>query len=163
MISERFPDLEGGACTELPPEVAAKYFDIDAGKQRFEAQTAKAVCGHCAIQALCLEAAVNRTAPERGIVGGMTATQIKTIRAWRSYDCGSRKTQPDHARPALPQAQPSRAEELVAEIRHREKLSFGERVYGIFLDVKQGKYKTLNEAIGDIALIHSQIIEDMQS
>ncbi len=160
---ENYPNLEGGACTELPVQVVDKYFDIDASKQRWEARTAKAICGRCAIQAVCLDAAINRTAPLRGIVGGVSANQIKTLREWRSYDNGTRENKPDHARPALPQAQPSPAEDLVAEIRRQEELSFEERVYGIFLDVKSGKYKTLNAAIGDIALIHSQVIQDINA
>jgi hypothetical protein len=163
MISERYPDLTGGACTELAPGISEKYFDANASTQPFLTKTAKAICARCVIQPQCLEAALKRTYPDRGVVGGMTASSIRAAKEWDAYDKGLRENPPKNSRPEMPNYyQPSPASELAAELRATADLSFEERVYGIFLDVKSGKYKTLNQAIGDIALIHSQVIEDMQ-
>ncbi|MGO4470378.1 hypothetical protein AB4Y95_00375 [Arthrobacter sp. M-10] len=60
---------------------------------------------------------------------------------------------------SLVQRDQSPAGEFAAEIREKQALSFQEQVYGVFLDVKQGKYVNLNLAIADIALIHSQAME----
>lgn len=163
MRSERYPDLEGGACTELAPGIAAKYFEANASTERFLTNTAKAICGHCAIQTMCLEAALKRTYPDRGVVGGLTASEIRAVKEWDAYDKGLRANPPKRSRPQLVSYEPSPASEHAAELRATAELSFEERVYAIFLDVKSGKYKTLNQAIGDIAILHSQVVEDLQS
>ncbi|MBT8161444.1 MULTISPECIES: WhiB family transcriptional regulator [Arthrobacter] len=163
MSSERYPDLEGGACTDLAPGIASKYFDADGHKQPFLTKTAKAICARCVIQPACLEAALNRTYPERGVVGGLSANEIRAVKEWDAYDKGLRDNPPKRSRPMVPHYEPSPASEFAAEFRSKADLSFEERVYGVFLDVKQGKYQTLNQAIGDIALIHSQVIEGAQS
>ncbi|MDQ0825373.1 hypothetical protein QFZ60_001546 [Arthrobacter sp. B2I5] len=164
MSLDKYPNLEGGACTDLAPGVADKYFDSNASKDPFLAKTAKAICARCVIQPQCLEAALQRTYPDRGVVGGMTASAIRRAKEWDAWDKGLRTNPPQGSRPDVPNFyQQAPAVEDAEAYRERTALSFEEQVYGIFLDVKQGKYKTLNQAIGDIALIHSQVIEDMQS
>jgi hypothetical protein len=163
MSVDKYPSLEGGACTTLAPGIAEKYFSADAHRQPFLAKTALAICSHCPIQPQCLEAAMKRTYPQRGVVGGMTAYAIRMAKEWDAYDKGARDTRPRKPRPEIPNYyQPSPATEVAENYREQTALSFEERVYGIFLDVKQGKYQRLNQAIADIALIHSQIIADMQ-
>ncbi|MBO1267074.1 WhiB family transcriptional regulator [Arthrobacter cavernae] len=160
MSAERFPSLEGGACTDLAPGVAEKYFNANAHREPFLAKTAKAICARCVIQPQCLEAAMKRTYPDRGVIGGMTASSIRAAKEWDAYDKGLRSNPPKHSRPEMPNYyEPSPASEHAAELRAIADLSFEERVYGIFLDVKKGKYQTLNQAIGEIALIHSQAME----
>ncbi|WP_437770657.1 WhiB family transcriptional regulator [Arthrobacter sp. KNU40] len=162
MSLERLPDLTGGACTDLAPGVAEKYFGANAHLEPFLAKTAKAICARCVVQPQCLEAALKRTYPDRGVVGGMTASSIRAAKEWDAYDKGTRPTPPKYSRPEMPNYyQPSPASEVAEEYREKRSLSFGEQVYGIFLDVKQGKYQTLNQAIGEIALIHSQILGDV--
>ncbi|MEW1951077.1 WhiB family transcriptional regulator [Pseudarthrobacter sp902506025] len=162
-MNEKFPSLEGGACTTLAPGVAERYFEANGNTEPFRIKTAKAICARCVIQPQCLEAAMKRTYPQRGVVGGMTANSIRAAKEWDAWDKGLRKNEPKYSRPEMPNYyQPSPASELAAEVRAITDLSFEERVYGIFLDVKQGKYPTLNQAIGEIALIHGQIIEDLR-
>jgi hypothetical protein len=161
MMRETYPDLKGAACVDLPPLVRAKYFDADAGKERFRAQTAKAICGKCAVRAVCLEAALKDEIPAYGVVGGLTASELRTLRAWEEYDHGVIDKEPARSRP-LPPAIETPAMQNTAEYRRTRDLSFEERVYGVFLDVKQGKYETLNAAIGKIALIHEYVLRDMQ-
>lgn len=161
MSLDKYPNLEGGACTELAPGIAAKYFEANAHLEPFLAKTAKAICARCVIQPQCLEAAMKRTYPERGVVGGLNAAEIRAAKEWDAHDKGLRPNPPKRKRPMLVDYQPSPASEDAAEYREKRSLSFGEQVYAIFLDVKQGKYQTLNQAIGEIALIHSQILEDM--
>ncbi|BAS17582.1 hypothetical protein AHiyo8_58850 [Arthrobacter sp. Hiyo8] len=144
---------------DLAPSVVSKYFDSDGHKQPFLSKTAKAICARCVIQPACLEAALNRTYPERGVVGGLTANEIRAVKEWEAYDKGLRETPPKRSRVTLVQPTPSPASEFAAEIREKQALSFEEQVYGVFLDVRRGKYQNLNLAIADIALIHSQAME----
>lgn len=51
-------DEQGAACADLPYQVVDKYFEAHAFEQRFEHLTAKAICGHCAVQAACLAEAI---------------------------------------------------------------------------------------------------------
>ncbi|MDI3211793.1 WhiB family transcriptional regulator [Arthrobacter sp. AL12] len=164
MTSERYPDLTGGACTELAPGIAEKYFEANAHTESFLAKTAKAICARCVIQPQCLEAALKRSYPERGVVGGMSASSIRAAKEWDAYDKGLRGNPPKQSRPEMPNYyQSSPASEFATELRRQEELTFEERVYGVFLDVKSGKYEKLNQAIAEIALIHSQIVENMTS
>ncbi|KUM38982.1 WhiB family transcriptional regulator [Arthrobacter sp. EpRS71] len=162
MSLDKYPDLTGGACTELAPGIAEKYFEANAHTDPFLAKTAKAICARCVIQPQCLESALSRTYPDRGVVGGMTASAIRIAKEWDAYDKGLRPNPPKLNRPEIPDFyQSSPAAEDAAEYREIQELSFEERVYSVFLDVKQGKYRTLNLAIADIALLHSQIVEGM--
>jgi hypothetical protein len=63
--------LEGGACLDLPLVVVDKYF---MATERFQQFTAKAICGHCAVQLACLTAAIEEPGTPMGIRGGEAAT-----------------------------------------------------------------------------------------
>lgn len=160
-MSERPSRLEGGACNDLAPGIAAKYFDINTSKQPFEARTAKAICGRCAIQAVCLEAAINKKPSDLyGVIAGHTANEIVTIRRWREYDLGITDQEPPMTRPVTVEFQPSEARQAGLEYRRNADLSFEERVRGVFLDLRAGKYNEtggISQAIGAIAFIREQM------
>jgi Transcription factor WhiB len=75
-----------GACLDLAPVVVDKYFMANANTERFQAATAKAICGRCAIQAACLLDAVKVPWPSGGIRGGETASSIQDLH--RRYEAG---------------------------------------------------------------------------
>ncbi len=72
--------LEGGACQELAPEVADKYFQSNGATERFQYMTAKSICGGCAVRAACLEDAIVAP-PGHGIRGGERAEAIWQLHA----------------------------------------------------------------------------------
>ncbi|RAN77983.1 hypothetical protein B5P43_18300 [Bacillus sp. SRB_336] len=160
-MNERFPDIEGAACADLPPFVVAKYFNINTHTQVWEKKTAKAICGNCAVQALCLEAAVAQPQNQiQGITAGLTAGEIKAVRKWRDYDLGRTDTPPDRPRPAIARADLSDADRANIDYRRTAKLTFEERVRGVFIDLRNGKYNEtggVSQAIGAIAFIREQM------
>ena len=154
-MSERLTFQQGGACTELAPQVVDKYFEANSRTQPFEARTAKAICGTCPIQEECLDAAINGPISRRGIVGGLSAHAIRRIRDWEAYEAGLRDM-PKEPKPELFRADWSPAKETAEIVRAEQALSFEERVHGVFVEIRQGKFETLNQAIAKIALIHSE-------
>ena len=98
--------LEGANCADLPGFVVDKYFDCNAAREKFRAQTAKAICSRCVVLEECREEALAMyQAPERGVIGGVTANELHRARSWRSYELGLRPTAPRRARPSwLPRA-----------------------------------------------------------
>jgi len=73
MMSERQPS---GACHDLLPEVADKYFQASRVGERFQYDTARAMCmGHCAFQLECLTQAIQKPQPA-GIRGGESPEAI---------------------------------------------------------------------------------------
>lgn len=155
---------EGGVCSTLAPGIAAKYFTANLVTQQFEVRTAKAICARCPVRRECLERVVRGPDLQEGdyilrygVVGGMTTAQIARIQAWEAYDNGRSPVLPKNKRvqewgrlnkpPVLaPRDKPSKV--TVAD------LSFEERVYAIFRDIKGQKYRNLNDAITDIARLH---------
>lgn len=92
--------LEGANCADLPGFVIDKYFDADAGRDRLRANVAKAICSHCVVLKECRELALNMPAlPKRGIIGGVTASQLKRARKWRLYELGIVERVPNVERP----------------------------------------------------------------
>ena len=160
-MSERYPNIEGGACADLAPGVAAKYFDINTQKQVFERQTAIAICGHCVVRAACLEASLVKPDAElHGVTAGLTPVEIRTLKQWRSYDLGTTDEIPSRPRPALVQVEQSHAASAAVEYRRTTTLTFDERVRGVFLDLRSGKYNEtggISQAIGAIAFIREQM------
>lgn len=72
--------LRGGACMELPLAVVDKYFAADRNTDYFAFLTAKAICGHCAVQAACLIDAIQLPATDGDLIrGGESATAIEQL------------------------------------------------------------------------------------
>jgi hypothetical protein len=72
-------ELQGGACQDLPPASVDKYFLGDA-RLAFPRMIGKAICGGCAVQAECLEAAIVQP-PGHGIRGGQTSAELWDLHA----------------------------------------------------------------------------------
>lgn len=160
-MSDRTPRLEGGACAGLAPGIAEKYFDINTQTQVWERQTAKAICGNCAIRALCLDAALVKPDAElHGVIAGQTAADIRLLKQWRDYDQGSREEIPRRPRPVVAELHHSDADKTGVDYHHTAQLTFEERVQGVFLDLRAGKYNKnggISRAIGAIAFIRDQM------
>lgn len=98
---------ETGNCYDLPPHIYDKYFDADATRDVFLTKTAKAICSHCVILEDCREAALATATPQRGVVGGVSANEIRRAKAWRRYEVGDTEAVPRERRPEwlqLPEA-----------------------------------------------------------
>ncbi len=172
---EYLPPYPGGVCETLPAPVYIKYFQAGSD-QPPERRAAKAMCAQCPVRELCLEQIINSGPVKRrggfiriGIVGGMTMNQIYRIQMWEAYDRGLRPTQPPEPRVDSYKS-PTTMTRAASSLRLRRPpgyttprpepkvtvtdLSFEERVYLIFREVKEGKYKTLNDAVRDIAAMH---------
>lgn len=153
---------EGGACGELAPGVAAKYFTSD---DAFKQRTAKAICGHCPIQQRCLELAI-KSGPVRdgtvilryGVLGGMTTAEIGRIQEWEAFDRWETDTPPTVPRVQRYVAPRPKRHELSTRPDKPVPASFEEQVYVIFKDAKEGKYPNLNAAIADIARLHEAVL-----
>lgn len=154
--------MPGGACSDIHPNVVAKYFTANVEKERFEAKTAVAICSRCPVQQECLERVV-KGPPMRqrgevlryGIIGGMTATQIARIQDWEAYDRGETDTPPKQSRVKRYVSKvPKRLPVTDGSAARIADLTFEERVFLIFRDVKDGKYQKLNDAVRDIAALH---------
>jgi hypothetical protein len=63
-----------------------KYFMANANTERFQAATAKAICGRCAIRAACLTDAITVPWPSGGIRGGESASAIQDLH--QRYEAG---------------------------------------------------------------------------
>jgi hypothetical protein len=72
--------LAAGACVDLPIEIADKYFMANAVTERFQFMTAKAICGRCAVQAVCLAEAMEQPPVEAGVRGGESVRGILKLR-----------------------------------------------------------------------------------
>jgi hypothetical protein len=73
-------------CLDLPPAVADKYFMANANTERFQVETAKAICGRCAVQATCLADAIKLPWPSGGTRGGETGNAIWDLH--QRYEAG---------------------------------------------------------------------------
>lgn len=91
--------LEGANCADLPGFVIDKYFNCHAANEPLKRQVALAICGRCAVREACRDQAMNGPSPQRGVVGGLVANQIRIARAWRSFEIGARDTAPNDPRP----------------------------------------------------------------
>lgn len=73
-------DLSQGACTDLHPAVADKYFTANRNTDLFSFLTAKAICGHCVVQAECIVDAITHESPV-GVRGGESTISLERMRA----------------------------------------------------------------------------------
>lgn len=71
--------LANGACVDLPIEVVDKYFMADPQVARFQFLTAKAICGRCVVQSLCLIEAIEQAPSGTGVRGGESARAITEL------------------------------------------------------------------------------------
>src|SRR6185437_10823096 len=123
--------------------------------------TAVAICGGCAVRAVCMEAALQKPENElHGIMAGLTPQEIRMAKRWESYDLGVIDEMPTKPRPLFETPTYSDASQAVAEYRRNADLTFEERVLGVFLDLRNGKYNEaggIAQAIGAIAFIRDQM------
>lgn len=149
----------GGACTTLAPGIAAKYFD-KAEPYSFEAQTAIAICRRCPIADMCPYV---RLEPVRTDKAGR---KIRIIQEWDRYNRGTRKDKPSplhqRRRPRRYKEPESLADRAAREYHRKADMSFEERVYIVFKDAKAGRYKSLNDAIKAIVILHQQALEEVK-
>jgi hypothetical protein len=153
--------MERGVCATLPPEVARKFFDANAARERFEFKTAQAICSRCPVMDDCLRVGLTLSFNDApGIMAGLSRTGLYRLRRWRAYDAGQ-GIRPRFPRPADPlRAEPSPAEAQAQETRRVTDLSFEERVWIVFREVREGKYKRLNDAISEIGRLHRQEMQE---
>lgn len=107
--------LEGANCADLPPFVVEKYFHCNSAHEPLKRMVALAICGNCVVLEACRNQALNApAAPERGVIAGMPAAQMKYARAWRRYEQGQTDQPPRWARPGwLPMTDATEAVERV--------------------------------------------------
>jgi hypothetical protein len=92
--------LEGANCAGLPAFVIDKYFDCDAGREPLKAMVAMAICHRCLVIEECRTLALNQPDLQpRGVIGGVTAHEIRRARAWRQYEQGVTDQVPPVSRP----------------------------------------------------------------
>jgi hypothetical protein len=72
--------LAQGACADLLPEVVDKYLFSNANTEAFQAMTAKAICGNCAVHAMCLVDAIMAPEQPRGVRGGESDHSVQALR-----------------------------------------------------------------------------------
>jgi hypothetical protein len=80
MTYETKRSLDDGACIDLDYRIIDKYFSADGLKEPFEHRTAKAICGHCVVQAACLAEAISMPTPT-GVRGGESTQSLEDLRA----------------------------------------------------------------------------------
>src|SRR4051812_47926570 len=71
--------LSAGACMRLPTVAIDRYFLANGNTDRFEPETAKAICARCPVKALCLTQAIAQVPPAGGVVAGQSADAIKQL------------------------------------------------------------------------------------
>ena len=91
--------LEGANCAGLPAFVIDKYFDCDGGREPFRRQVALQICARCLVREACREDALNGPRRERGVIGGLTAPELRNAKQWRAYEVGARSAVPRGERP----------------------------------------------------------------
>ena len=92
--------LEGANCAGLPGFVIDKYFNCHVAHEPLQAMAAKAICARCVVQLECRDQALNMAGlQERGVIGGVTAIEIRRARRWRAYESGLTDQTPPYPRP----------------------------------------------------------------
>lgn len=115
MTRRKGDGLEAAECLTLNPAVRANFYDIDTSKDPIRAKAAKNICSRCVVAPECLQDALNGPKFERGIMAGLSASEIKTGRQWLAFELGIRATLPLRERPLwLPR---SEASEMVESLR----------------------------------------------
>lgn len=161
-ITDIFSVKSKGLCSNLPPEVHDKYFTSGGKANNFNSKTAKAICAKCPVREACLAAIVAATGPIRGIVAGHTANEITALRSGRRHEYKYRQYPTRQYRTwgkapeVLDMPEPSPAEIREIAVTRLSQLTFEERVYLVFRDLKEGRYASMNEAIKEIARIQER-------
>lgn len=161
-MSPHKQDLEGAACADLPPQAIERYFHANFATQQQLAEVAVRICANCPVIQQCFDQALNGSFNPDGITAGMSAYRIRLIRQWHRYDLGLSDKEPVNPRPepAFPSIENhSAAMDKVTEYRRQADLSFEERVYEVFIDIREQKITKINDAIGKIGLIHAEFVE----
>ena len=91
--------LEGANCADLPGFVVDKYFDCHAANEPLLRDVALAICRRCVVIEECRDQAFNGPWRGRGVIGGVTAGELRTGREWRAYELGYRDQVPRSPRP----------------------------------------------------------------
>lgn len=92
--------LEGANCADLPGFVAEKYFQCNSAHEPLRRMVALAICGNCDVLEACRSQALNApAAPERGVIAGMQASEMRAARSWRRYEQGQLDKPPRRPRP----------------------------------------------------------------
>jgi hypothetical protein len=100
MLAGSVNELEGSECGTINPEVAHKFFDIDASKDVLRRRAAQNICARCIVQPECLQLALyGPMPPRRGIVAGLAAGEILRARSWLRYELGGTDQVPKTKRP----------------------------------------------------------------
>lgn len=113
-------ELDGAACAELNPAIAHKFFDIDYRRDVLRRKAAQNICGRCVVAPECLEIALHGPAAPlaRGVIAGVSASEVRRARSWISYELGVLGSPPQSARPAwLPRSEAAEtAEQMRVEL-----------------------------------------------
>lgn len=155
-------NLEGAACADLPPQAIERYFHANSATEQQLAEVAIRICASCPVIQRCFDHAMSGTYAPDGITAGMSKRRIRLLRQWHLFDLGLSAKEPVHARPDLvfPTIEShSAAMDNVTEYRRQVDLSFEERVYEVFKDIREQKITKINDAIGKISLIHAEFVE----
>lgn len=155
-------NLEGASCVELPIEAVERYFYANISTERKLAEVAFNICANCPVIQECYNRVINGAYKLNGITAGLSKTRINILRRWQKFDLGITDHEPAIERPniEIPGTTPkSSAMANADEYRRQVDLSFEERVYEVFQDIREQKITKINEAIGKIGLIHSEFME----
>lgn len=112
-------ELDGAACGELNPRVAHKFFDINFQNNVLRRKAAQNICARCVVAPECLERALHGPLPpERGVIAGISATEVERARMWLNYEVGHQEQPPRKARPSwLPRPEAAEtAEQTLVEL-----------------------------------------------
>jgi hypothetical protein len=92
--------LDDGACLELHPAVAHRFFDINFQRDVLRRKAAQNICAHCVVAPECLQQALHGPEPRaRGVIAGMSTSEVRRARSWLSYEAGLRDNPPTRNRP----------------------------------------------------------------
>ncbi len=77
-----------------------KYFGCNAGTEALRAKVAKAICENCVVLFDCRDQALTMVnLPTKGVIGGVTASEVWRARGWRNYEAGLNDRTPEVSRP----------------------------------------------------------------
>jgi hypothetical protein len=77
--AERRPTPRGGACTDLLPEVADKYFQSHGHTDRFQYLTARMIFMGCPVQLACLMDAIEHPKRARAPLGRLAGLIVPAV------------------------------------------------------------------------------------
>jgi hypothetical protein len=84
----------------MPGFVVDKYFDCETNREPLKAMVARAICSRCVVLEECRDQALTMPGLQhRGIIGGVTAHEIRRARSWSAYEAGVTDRVPPGTRP----------------------------------------------------------------